>query len=156
MESNLRSGQWPRFGYSLLVSWLSAPPILIIRCCTRTVYASLINTMGPNGLTDDNNMSDLLLDGIVFIAFLVGVGCGWFRLGTDCGPVLLGACGGLSLAFMALLLRPGLLFGSFYFANWLLAGPLGIAGAAYTIFRQTFGVVCPTFSILPLSGFLNS
>ena len=105
--------------------------------------------MGPNGLTDNNNTSDLLLDGIVFIAFLVGVGCGWFRLGTNCGPVLLGACGGLAVAFMALLLRPGLLFGSFYFANWLLAGPLGAAGAAYTIFRQKLGVVRPTSSFSP-------
>jgi hypothetical protein len=105
--------------------------------------------MGANGLADNNNTSDLLLDGIVFTAFLVGVGCGWFRLGTNCGPVLLGACGGLALAFMALLLRSGLLFGSFYFANWLLAGPLGVAGAAYTIFRQKFGVVRPTFSIAP-------
>ena len=100
--------------------------------------------MGGNGLTDDSNTSDLLLDGIIFIAFLVGVGCGWFKLGTNCGPVLLGACGGLAIAFMALLLRPGLLFGSFYFANWLFAGPLGAAGAAYTIFRQKFGVVRPT------------
>jgi len=120
-----------------------------MRCYTRIVYASLINTMGPDGLTDNNNISDLILDGIVFIAFLVGVGCGWFRLGTDCGPVLLGACGGLALAFMALLLRPGLLFGPFYVANWLLAGPLGVGGAAYTVFRQKFGVVRPTPPLFP-------
>jgi hypothetical protein len=97
--------------------------------------------MGPNGLANNSNTSDLLLSGIVFVAFLVGVGCGWFRLGTNGGPVLLGACGGLALAFMAALLRPGLLFGSFYFANWLLAGFLGLSGAAYTIFRQKPGVV---------------
>ena len=127
-----------------------------LRCrSTRTVYASLINTMGPNGLADNTNTSDLILEGVVFIAFFVGVGCGWFRLGTNGGPVLLGACGGLALAFMALLLRPGLLFGSFYFANWLLAGPLGIAGAAFTIFRQKFGVVRTTFSICPLKQFLS-
>lgn len=143
MESNLRCGQRPRLDYSLSVFGLSAPPTLTMRCCIRTVYASFINTMGGDGLTDNTNTSDLLLDGIIFIAFLAGVGCGWFRLGTNCGPVLLGACGGLALAFMALLLRPGLLFGSFYFANWLLAGPLGAAGAAYTIFRQKFGVVRP-------------
>ena len=127
-----------------------------MRChSTFTVYASFINTMGPNGLADNNNTSDLFLDAIVFIAFFVGVGCGWFRLGTNGGPVLLGACGGLALAFMALLLRPGLLFGSFYIANWLLAGPLGIAGAAFTIFRQKFGVVRTTFSICPLKQFLS-
>lgn len=108
--------------------------------------------MGPNGLADNTNTSDLILEGVVFIAFFVGVGCGWFRLGTNGGPVLLGACGGLALAFMALLLRPGLLFGSFYFANWLLAGPLGIAGAAFTIFRQKFGVVRTTFLYLPLEA----
>ena len=153
MESNLRCGQRPRLGYSLSVFGLSAPPILTMRCCIRTVYASFINTMNGNGLTDNSNSSDLLLDGIIFIAFLVGVGCGWSKLGTNCGPVLLGACGGLAFAFMALLLRPGLLFGSFYFANWLLAGPLGAAGAAYTIFRQKFGVVRPTLS--PLHRFLN-
>ena len=108
---------------------------------TRTVYASFINTMGASGLASNNNTADLLLDGIIFIAFFVGVGCGWFKLGTDGGPVLLGACGGLAVAFMGLLLRPGLLFGSFYIANWLFVGPLAIAGASYTIFRQKLGVV---------------
>jgi len=153
VETNLGSGHRPLLGHSLSVSMLPlriGPPDVdrSMRChSTLTVYASFINTMASNGLADNTNTSDLLLDGIVFIAFFVGVGCGWFRLGTNGGPVLLGACGGLALAFMALLLRPGLLFGSFYVANWLLAGPLGIAGAAYTVFRQKFGVVRTTFSI---------
>jgi len=133
---------------------LRIEPILTLVHSTLTVYASFINTMGASGLADDSNKSDLLLDGIVFFAFFVGVGCGWFTLGSNAGPVLLGACGGLALAFMALLLRPGLLFGSFYFANWLFAGPLGIAGAAYPIFCQKLGVV-RTPSLSPLNGFLN-
>lgn len=112
--------------------------------------------MGANGLADTSNTSDLLLDGVVFTAFVVGVGCGWFKLGTSSGPVLLGACGGLALAFMVLLLRPGLLFGSFYFANWLFAGPLGLSGAGCTIFRQKLGVVRTNVAIRPLSRYLMS
>jgi hypothetical protein len=123
---------------------------------TPTVYASLVNTMGADGLAADSKTSDLVLDAVVIIAFFVGVGCGWFRLGTDGGPVLLGACGGLAVAFMALLLRSGLLFGSSYFVNWLFAVPLGIVGASVPIFRQKPGVVRTSFLICPpLSRILN-
>ena len=94
-----------------------------------------------------DGLSDLVLTIIVLGAFVAGAVLGALDFGRWAGILLLGVLGGFSIGARVVLLRPGLLIGT-YVLNWIVLAAFMIVGLAAILFKQRFGLVSAPFYFL--------
>ncbi|TEB38106.1 hypothetical protein FA13DRAFT_1868483 [Coprinellus micaceus] len=116
-------------------------------------WASLINSLGPDGL------ADLVILLVVFGFFVAGFVLGLFKWGMYLGQILIGVTGGLSIGIRIMLFKEGLLISdmAFYAANWAVIAVLGAIGGATVVVKrwQRWGVAGGCASIGTFLVFLG-
>ena len=109
-------------------------------------WASLINSLGPDGL------ADLVILLVVFGFFVAGFVLGLFNWGMHLGQILIGVTGGLAIGIRVVLFKEGLLISdmAFYAANWAIVAVVGALGGLVVVVKrwQRWGVVSTRLFVL--------